>query len=150
MIINLAMNEIDQGWLDFFVQGPYLKNIFEWGPHFLTSYGYLWNFFVAEIFFHFFYCLVIFDIKYVQFLKIYRKFLLIHNATLPFPNDSKFQGPHAVRGPHFGHVWDRPLVSQLFKKIIIISEATTLLIPFINFKWINAAPTLLFILILRL
>jgi len=35
----------------------------------------------------------LFDIKYVQFSKFYRKFLLIHNATLSFPNDKKFDGP---------------------------------------------------------
>ncbi len=27
------INCIEQGWPDFFVQGPYLKNNFEWGPH---------------------------------------------------------------------------------------------------------------------
>jgi len=46
---------IDQGWPDFFVQGPYLKIIFECGPHFLTSYCYMWNFCEVENFFqHFF------------------------------------------------------------------------------------------------
>jgi hypothetical protein len=40
-LCHRALFGIKQGWPDFFVQGPYLKNIFECGPHFLTSYCYM-------------------------------------------------------------------------------------------------------------
>jgi len=39
------------GWPDFWFKGHIQKNNFECGPHFLTSYCYIWNFCKVEFFF---------------------------------------------------------------------------------------------------